>query len=84
MAECSHVVFIYVEWEMRAEKQETQQVLSALLQKFSLKINIAAYELLEYPRASKSKTVSPTSEIRPSTESQQEFPHFYAYIVYVK
>ena len=28
---------------MRAEKQETNQVPSALLQKFRLKINIAAY-----------------------------------------
>ena len=34
---------------MRAERQETNQVPSALLQKFSLKINIAAYgELLEF------------------------------------
>ena len=42
MAERTHVIFISVEWEMRAEKWETNQVQSALLQKFSLKINIAA------------------------------------------
>ena len=40
MAECTHVIFISLEWEMRAEKRETIQVQSALLQKCSLKINI--------------------------------------------
>ena len=34
--------------------------------------------------ASKSKTVSPTAEMRPSAERQQDFLHVYAYIVYVK
>ena len=44
MAELGHVVFISLEWEMRAEMWEINQVPSAVLQKFSLKINIAAYE----------------------------------------
>ena len=35
-------------------------------------------------RASTAKSVSPTSEIRTPTESQQDFLHFYVYIVYVK
>ena len=34
--------------------------------------------------ASAAKSVSPTSEIRPSAESQQDFLHVYVYIVYVK
>ena len=41
--ESGHVIFISLEWEMRAEKRETNQVPSVLLQKFRLKINIAAY-----------------------------------------
>ena len=43
MAELSHVVFISGEWEMRVGMRETYQVPSALLQKFRLQINIAAY-----------------------------------------
>ena len=36
-------IYISLEWEMRAEKREINQIPSALLQKFSLKINIVAY-----------------------------------------
>ena len=36
-------VFISVELKMRTPEQETKQVLSALLCKFRLKINMAAY-----------------------------------------
>ena len=43
MDERAYVFFISVEWEMRAQEWETNQVPSAVLQKFGLKINIAAY-----------------------------------------
>ena len=43
VAECGHVVYISRECKMRAPERETKQVPSALLQKFRLKINIAAY-----------------------------------------
>ena len=72
---------------MKADKRETNQVPSALLQKFSLKINIEDYEgaaqvlvALGLPNPK----LSPTSEIRPSAEIHQDFLHFYAYILYVK
>ena len=42
IAECTHVVYISVECIMRAQERQTKQVPSALLQKFGLKINIAA------------------------------------------
>ena len=43
IAELCDVFFVSVEWKMRAAERETKQVPSALLQKFRLKINIAAY-----------------------------------------
>ena len=71
---------------MKAPDEETKQVSSALLQKFRPKINIADYGGAAscHSWASTAKTVSPTSEIRPSVESQQDFLHCYVYIVYVK
>ena len=38
-----NVIFSLVKWEIRAQEQETNQVPSALGQKFCLKINIVAY-----------------------------------------
>ena len=46
-------------------------------------INIVAYGGVA-ASVSTTKPVSPTSEIRPSAESQQDFLRFYVYIVYVK
>ena len=72
---------------MGAQEQETKQVPSALLQKFRLKINIVAYggaAGMLVALGLLNPKVSPISEIRPSAESQQDFLHFYAYIVYVK
>ena len=65
---------------MRAPERETKRALSALLQKFRLKIKIAAYGGVAGVRVILGRS-SPTSEIRPSAERQQHFSHFYAYIV---
>ena len=77
IAEICNVFFIYVEWKLRAPERETTQVPPALLQKFRLKINIAAYGgvagVLVTLGLQQTKCVNPTPEIRPSAESQQNF-----------
>ena len=65
---------------MRAQEQKTRQVPSALVQKFCLKINIAAYGEAQWLLVS----LLSLSEIKPPADTQQDFLHFYAYIVYVK
>ena len=83
IAELCDVFYTSVEWKLRASEREKKQVRSGLLQKLRLKINIAAYGRVVGVLFT-SKSVSPTSEIRPSAESQHDFLHFYVYSVYVK
>ena len=64
---------------MRTPEREKKQVPSALLQKFRLKINIVTYGscwIACHSRASTAKSVSHTSEIRPSVECQQDLLYF--------